>query len=844
MPGAALLRAGLRDLARRPLQTGLLVLGVALGVSVVIAIDLANASARRAFARSTQAVSGRATHHVYAGPGGLPEGLLARVRVEAGVRASAPIVEASVVALDLGGQALHLLGVDPFSEEPFRGFLGPSPLAGPGFARFIADPRAVLMSRAAAARHGLRIGSPLRVQVGDRVETLEVVGLVAPSEGDAAALEDVLLMDVGCAQRLLREEGRLTRLDLIATADEASRIARLLPRDARLASAREALDAAAQLTAAFALNLTALSLLALVVGMFLIYNTVTFTVVRRRAVIATLRALGATPGQVLGAILLEACAAAALGTLFGIAGGWLLGQGAVRLVTRTINDLYFVLHVSETQLTPWTLAKGAALGLGAALLAALGPGVEAARVEPALGLRPATLESRAQRLAPRVAAAGVALALLGAWLLLSVSDSLLASFAALLAIVVGLALLVPWTTVVAARLAAPLAGVLAGTLGRLAARNVTRAVSRTGVAIAALMVAVSVTIGVGAMIRSFRSTVENWLDLSLRADVYIAADAPRTATPAVLSPEVPGLVEGVPGVAAVERFRSVVARSPQGDVALVVADPQRERDAALYRFSSGSPQETWRRVREGAVLVSEPFAFRRRLPQEGGSVILQTDRGAVAFPVAGVFYDYASEQGVVLMSRNVYERHYADRGVTSLGVYVAGGRDDADVAAALRKALAGRALRVAPNRLLRAQALRVFDRTFAVTQALRLLAVIVAIIGIWSALMALQIERTRELATLRALGLTHGQLARLTLMESGLMGLMAGLLSLPTGLLLARILVDVINVRSFGWTMRLQADPAIFVQALGISVLAALAASVYPLLRLGRMETASALRIE
>jgi putative ABC transport system permease protein len=196
------------------------------------------------------------------------------------------------------------------------------------------------------------------------------------------------------------------------------------------------------------------------------------------------------------------------------------------------------------------------------------------------------------------------------------------------------------------------------------------------------------------------------------------------------------------------------------------------------------------------------------------------------------------------MSRNVYERHYADRGVTSLGVYVAAGHTDEDVAAALRKALAGHALRVAPNRALRAQALRVFDRTFAVTQALRLLAVIVAFIGVWSALMALQIERTRELATLRALGLTHGQLSCLTLMESGLMGLIAGLLSLPTGLLLARILVDVINVRSFGWTMRVLIDPAVFVQALGVSVLAALVASLYPLVRLGRIEIASALRME
>lgn len=846
MPSVALLRVGLRDVARRPLQTGLLVLGVALGVAVVVAIDLANASARRGFERSTQAVVGRATHQVKGGPSGLPEGLLARVRAEAGVRASAPVVEGAGVALELDGQPVRILGVDPFSEGPFRGLLGGGSLAEPGFARFFTDPRAVVTSGPVAERHGLRIGSPLRVRVGDRIETLAIVGLVRPARPDeAAALDDILLMDVGSAQRLLRQEGRLTRLDLVATPEEAERVARLLPAGAWLAPAREAQDAAAQLTAAFSLNLTALSLLALVVGMFLIYNTVTFTVVQRRAVFGTLRALGATPAQMLGLILVETALAAAAGTLLGLGLGWLLGQGAVRLVTRTVNDLYFVLAVRGAPLTAWSVAKGLALGIGAGVLAALPAGLEASRVEPALAVRPSTLESRARRLVPRVALTGLALVLLGAALLFAVRESLAWSFASLFAIVVGLALLSPLATVALLGLLAPLAGALAGTLGRLAARTVTRAVSRTGVAIAALMVAVSVTIGVSLMIRSFRDTVANWLDLSLRADVFIAASQPGAARPpATLSADVPARVAAVPGVEAVESFRTVPVGSPEGDVLLTVADPRRVRQAALYRFSEGSPEETWGRVRAGAVLVSEPFALRRRVPTHGGSLVLRTDHGPRTFPVAGIFYDYASEQGLVLMSRNVYEAHFEDRLLSSLGVYVAEGRSADEVAAALRKALAGRALRITSNRSLRAQALRVFDRTFVVTGALRLLAVGVAFIGVWSALMALQVERTRELATLRALGVTQGQLLRLTLLETGLMGLVAGVLSLPTGLLLAVILIDVINVRSFGWTMRLVAEPVVFAQALALSVLAALVASLYPLLRLERMELALALRQE
>jgi putative ABC transport system permease protein len=374
---------------------------------------------------------------------------------------------------------------------------------------------------------------------------------------------------------------------------------------------------------------------------------------------------------------------------------------------------------------------------------------------------------------------------------------------------------------------------------------VTTSIARTGVAMAALMVAVSVTIGVSSMIQSFRSTVVDWLGLTLRADIYLAAPGPGGSRRApTLQADVVARVAAVAGVAEVETFRAVEVASPEGPVRLNVVDPRRERSAALYRFAEGTPGETWARVKAGAVLVSEPFAFRRHLPPHGGTVTLETDHGPQVFAVAGTFYDYASEQGTVLIAREVYERSWSDRKISSLAVYVSAGVPADEVVRRLRTALAGTALRVTPTGSLRREALRVFDRTFAVTEALRLLAMAVAFVGVWSALMALQTERTPELATLVALGLTPGRLSFLTLLETGLMGLTAGLLALPTGALLAAILVHVINVRSFGWTMRLELTPGVFAEALGLSVAAALLATIYPLIRLGRMPVAAALRSE
>jgi putative ABC transport system permease protein len=428
--------------------------------------------------------------------------------------------------------------------------------------------------------------------------------------------------------------------------------------------------------------------------------------------------------------------------------------------------------------------------------------------------------------------------------LLAVRD-LAVSLGAMFLIVVGLALVVPiGTRLFMAALAGPLRAAL-GVTGQIAARTVTNAISRTGVAIAALMVAISVTIGLTIMIGSFRSTLTNWLDLTLVADLYVTAPAPGGASTTVTLPsDVTERVRAVPGVASLQTIRTVQVESTLGPVSLVVADSQERRSLSLYRTATGTPDEIWAAVQNGAVLVSEPFAVRYNLPDQGAVITLRTDQGERDFPVAAVYYDYGAETGRVLMSRPVYESLYTDRGISGLAIYAQPGHDLPALAAAVRQALAGDALQVTINRELRDQALVVFERTFAITDALRLLAVVVAFIGVLSALMALQLERSRELATLQALGLTARGLWRLTLTETGLMGLTAGLFSLPTGLVLAVVLVYVINIRAFGWTLNLALEPSAFIQALFVSVAAALLAALYPMRRLLRQPVAVALRAE
>jgi len=818
--------------------------GVALGVSVLVAIDSANLSATRSFDLSTEAIVGRATHQVLGGPTGVPEEVYRWLRAEVGVRHAAPVVEGLALAPELGGRSLRVLGIDPLAEAPFRDLL-PFNLP-PGLAGFYTQPGTAILGQALATRLGLRPGSILRLEMGDRIGEVTVLGVLLPAEsGQPLRLDDVILMDLAAAQELLGMVGRLSRIDLMLEAEQADRIAQALPPDLALAPASEQRRAAEELTAAFRLNLTALSLLALVVGMFLVYNTVSFSVLQRREVHATLRALGVTAGQVLGLVLLEAGAISAVGSIFGLALGWLLAQGAIGLVSQTIHDLYLPLSVTRVEVLPQVMAKGALLGFGAGLAAAAVPAWEAGRVPVAAALRRSSLELGVRLRLPRVTLAGLAAALAGGALLLVLRDSLIAGLAGMFGILIGLALVVPRLTLGLMRLAAGLLPRVLGAFGRMAPRTVAGAISRTGVAIAALMVSLSVAIGVGVMIASFRSTVENWLDLTLRADVYVAVPEGRgTWNVGTLSAQVAQQVAVLQGVGRVEPFYAVTVDSEVGAVQLLVVDAERERDARLYRLAAGTARQAWRRVQAGAVLISEPFAYRHPAAVQAGSIALRTRSGLRQFDIAGVYYDYSSEHGAVMLGRRTFLSNWDDPGPTSLGVFARPGVTAEGLAEDIREALAGSPVLVQQNRQLRQQALRVFDGAFAITSALRLLAVLTAFVGVLSALLALQLARSRELATLRALGLTRAGLQGLTLLETGLMGAAASLFSLPTGLLLALLLIYVINLRSFGWTIQLQLLPGPFLQAILVGIASALAAAIYPVLRLARRPVAASLWAE
>jgi putative ABC transport system permease protein len=346
------------------------------------------------------------------------------------------------------------------------------------------------------------------------------------------------------------------------------------------------------------------------------------------------------------------------------------------------------------------------------------------------------------------------------------------------------------------------------------------------------------------MVASFRATVVRWLTSAVVEDVYVTAPAlVGSRDDATLDPALIARLRATPGVAAMTTAREVRVGPPGAPTSVLALDLDRPGFRRL-KLVAGDPDAVWTAFQDGAAVVSEALAYRRGI-EAGGTLRLPTDRGPRDLPVAGVYADYQSDQGVVAISRRAYEALWDDRGVSILGFRAAPGTDPAALAAVLRaRAGQGQELVVRDARALLAGSIEIFDRSFAVTGVLRLLAIGVAFVGVLSALMALQLERARELAVLRTQGLAPAQLWALVTTQTGLLGLCAGLVAVPVGLMEALLLVRVVTRRAFGWSLETELGPGVLGQAVLLAVGAALLAGAWPALRMARTPPAATLRDE
>lgn len=870
----------LRHAREHKLLAALNIFSVALGVSVYLAIQIANHSANRSFAASIDLVAGKANLEVQAPSGEFDETLLPKLANAPGVLAATPLVEGYATLPRFPGEYLQLLGVDVFTNRPFATFaIGDSTGQSLDVGSWLGDPRAIAISDEFAREHGLKAGDPLQLQINGREHVLTVRYLIRQSDTAAGRGNSrIAAMDIGWAQELLGKVGRLSTIQIVLDQPReaeamAARLARLAPPDVTITPPGQRSQQVERMLAGFELNLWALSLISLLVGMFLIYNTVAASVVRRRLETGILRALGATRTEVLCLFLGEALIFGVAGVLLGIAGGTLLARFLLgREIARVISTLYLLVSVDRFYLTPLLVGSAFFFGLGSVVTAAWLPAFEGARADPVasltLGLGATADKSSLPTgrcllvgfgsLAVAAACSGLALTTGPAWLGFGSAFFVLLGFAfAAPALVVAGAAIVDAclratehaterrnasaTGNATRTLDAALAGLLA--VIRLAAQNLGRSLHRNAVIIAALMAAIAMTIGISVMIFAFRQTVEIWINRAIVADIFMTAAANETlGNGALFPPEILAAIHREPGIRAVDTVREIGVNIRGDRVSLVSVDGE---DRDKLAFVGGHAAEKRAGFHEpDHVLVSEPFAHRYHV-DTGDLLPIPTPDGIVSFRVAGVYYDYSRDAGIVAISRENFIKHWHDDRVMSAAIYL---KDPAQL-----EAVAGR-LRanfnthgeflIFSNQAIRERVFEIFGQTFRITGVLRGIAVVVAIIGIFLTLTTLVTERAREIGVMRAIGASRAQVQGVVLVESALIGVLASLLGVLSGLALSVVLTYVVNKAFFGWTIQFSVPWAsVLVTPLWI-VAAAIAAGWLPAIRAGRVPIANAVRSE
>jgi putative ABC transport system permease protein len=816
-------RLFLRPLRNEPVRMAQTIFAVALGVAVVVAIDLAGVAATGSFRSSVETLTGDADFEVTA-VGGVPEQLVVRLAMLPYALRVRPRIEDYAVVAD-SGETLPLIGLDLVADAALTG-------GGKQTAEWLQNgiQDGVWVSAELERKPGERIN----FIINDHLGSYSVRGLLRERSTLGGG---VVLMDIALAMRQLGRHGRLDRIvvkvpERPGLAQWEAILRKALPPDVSLAPQGARTQENGKMLAAFRWNLRVLSYIALVVGAFLIYNTISVSVVRRRFDIGILRALGASRSGILAAFLAEAAFFGLAGSLAGLVLGRLMAVGAVRLIGATVESLYVSSTPAPISLTFGDALFAAAVGMTVAVLSALSPSREAARVPPveAMARGRREYQTRVRKTRDLLLAFILGLGAAAASRLPSVDGMPLFGYLAALLLVGACALAIP---ALVAGIASLTSGVVRRTLGveaMLAQRTLTASLRRTSVLVGALSTAIAMTVSVGIMVGSFRKTVSIWMDNELQADLYLRPAGPTAADrhPTV-APEIVARLQSLPGVAAVGWFRAY-SISYQGLPATLGAGDS--RIAARYsrrEFLLGQSRDNiYRQLATGdSAVVSEPFALKHHV-NAGDVLTLPLGGDSAAFRVAGVYYDYADERGTIIIDRATLLKYLPDPAPSNVAVYLEAGATVGKVRRAVDSACAGRQVVVLSNKELRGQALRIFDRTFAITYALEAVAVTVAVMGIAGALLALVIDRRRELGLLRFLGASTTQVRSLILFEAGLLGLLANLAGLALGVLLSLILIFVINKQSFGWTIQFHWPLEVLVVALTLVYAATVAAGLYP----------------
>jgi putative ABC transport system permease protein len=761
-------------LRRHLLRWTLTIAGIVLGVAVFVAMNTANTSVQGAFNDTVQRIAGTTQLQVTSGEFGFEESVLERVQAVPEVGVAVPVIEATAETLLPGEGTLLILGVDMTGDRSLRDYSMDSaddaiiddPLV------FLAQPDSLMVTREFAMRNGFQVNDKIPLYTVDGEKSFTIRGVMRSTGMNKAFGGSLAVMDIYAAQLVFGRGRRFDRLDLRArdgvTAEECRKaVQTALGPGFEVEAPSSRTEHFAALMQSYTLATHVSSLFALVVGMFIIYNSFAIAVTHRRAEIGILRALGATQKQIRRVFLLESILAGLAGSLLGVVTG-IVGARALATTVGALTEqaVGVAQRTSEVVITTDLLVEGVLIGVATSIVAAWIPARNASSVDPVQALQKGKyqLMSVGENRNRRIAAAILVVVSL---VTLFFASWRLAFYAGYLMMIGAGLLLTPTLTLILARAIRPILRRILPVEGTLAADSLIQAPRRTSATVAALMLSLAMAMGFGGVTYSMRSSIDEWMTTALNPDFFMSATANLVSRSSTFPEEIGPLVEAVPGVQSVQLVRNARLMYQKVPVMVVSVEYEKLKGTVRRRAIAGDLDEMYRLAAEGkGMIISDAFQANHHL-KLGDVIELPTPSGILALPVVGIIRDYSDLQGALFIDRSVYVREWKDTTVNVARVYVKKGEDPAAVQQRIYRALEGKKrLIMVSNADVRDYVFRVVDRWFSMSRVQIVVAVLVAVLGIINTLTVSITDRRRELGVLQAVGGLRLQVRRTIWLEA------------------------------------------------------------------------------
>ena len=843
----------LRPLIRDPFRTAITIFGVAVGVAVFLSIRLANQQTMMSFTESVDLVLGRADAVIRVEGIDFDEIHFEKLHALRKEIKAYPVIEGYGVE-STSGEVVEIIGTDLLQDSGIRDFSLKTKDKGlKGLLPLIMDPAGVILPEKFIPGVQFNTDSSLQFLINGKEKSLNV-NAILEDKGIAKALNgNFALMDIAAAQKAFDKIGRLDRIDIQFLHPSKfdvmqKKISALMPEHLLVERPQRKNQQVEKMLRAFQYNLTALSFVALLVALYLIYNMIALSVVRRRVEIGTLRALGATPTLIAFIFFLEAGIIGAAGSLLGIGLGYYFAQFSLDAVSLTVNNLYAPSYVTEVDFQLQQMSPYFLLGVGLSFVSAVIPAWDAATTPPTSVMRRGSYDLKLFRGNRQLNYSAMLIFLLAGLCtqLPPINQFPYFGFFSVFLIILGLSMLSPaallWTR---DRFHNFFKNTLGGE-GLLACMNLSQNVGRNALAVSSLAIAFMMVISMSIMVHSFRQTVIVWIDQTLRADLFVRVAGGRDIDYQHTLPSEPiKNLKQISGVADIDQFRAMDISYNNKPVVLATGDFSvlSQYGNLVIKYGPPASELAQHMVNSNRAIVSEAFSLKHNV-NVGDILNLKTPNGPANLKIAAIYFDYSRERGYIILDRTTFLKYFNENQINSFVIYLSDKSRLNEVRKEVLNILNEHRLIIRSNTELKKQVLEVFDKTFAITYSLEIIAILVAVLGLFNTLVSLILERKREIGILRFIGAFIQQVKHMVLIEAGILGLIGSAMGLIAGVIVSYILIFVINKQSFGWTIQIH-FPYSFIALLvafswGVSILAGL----YPARIAQQLNPKEALRVE